>query len=374
MFSVRAACARLKGGSSGKPAKNKTIVLIDGREVDKKRGMGHFLRELLFNINENCSGDEFTYVCVIPKSSKHDVKTRLDNITFIRFWLPDPIVWEQCLVPVCALYIHADWIICPYNTFPLLKPVRARRVIIYHDLIFLQYRRIKSNWKLAVGNRYRATLFKYLSGKDIILTVSDYSRELIGRFALRNATVIGNDINHLRELFSASPSIEPPYFLHVGGDASTKNSALVLAAYRLARSRSARKLPRLIVIGVSPSYAVRLQNGQQREPDIEFRFHVSDVEKCRLFANTVAVVFPSLKEGFGLPIIEAHACGRRVVTSKRRPLSDLSGPGDILVSPSSQEEIAAAFARVAEEAKAPDHTSGLWAPPDQYQVLRSVLV
>lgn len=355
--------------------RRQNIVLIDGREIDKKRGLGHFLRELLFNINGRCADDDFAYVCVIPNSVDSLPLSEFENIKFVRMPCVEPITWEQIILPICALWLGANRMICPYNTFPLLTPRGVRRIVVYHDLIFLRYRRIESSLKLSIGNRYRSLLFRALRRRDIVLTVSDYSKELIGRFARREATVIGNNINHLRDAFSAPPSLrsEAPYFLHVGGDASTKNSPLVLAAYRLARSRSAGSFPRLIVMGMSPSYAARFQTGRQAEPGVEFRFDVPDVEKCRLFANAVAVAFASLREGFGLPIIEAHACGRRVITSKRRPLVDLSAPGDILVDPSSQEEIAAAFARCADDSATPDLTSGRWAPPDQYQVLRSVL-
>lgn len=354
--------------------KKRNVVLIDGREIAKKRGLGHFLRELLFNINDRCVGDDFTYVCVVPTSVDDAALRAFSNIEFVRATCIEPMTWEQLIVPLYARWLGANRIVCPYNTFPLLTPRGVRRIIVYHDLIFLRYRRIQSSLKLSIGNRYRSLLFRALRRRDIILTVSDYSKALIGRFARREATVIGNNVNHLRAAFSApAPWTGEAYFLHVGGDASTKNSPLALAAYRLARSRSAADFPGLIVIGMSPAYAARLQAGRQDEPGVAFRFDVSDAEKCRLFANAVAVVFPSLREGFGLPIIEAHACGRRVITSKRRPLVDLAAPGDILVDPTSQEEIAEAFVRCAGDAAAPDLTSGRWAPPDQYQVLRSVL-
>jgi hypothetical protein len=79
-----------------------------------------------------------------------------------------------------------------------------------------------------------------------------------------------------------------------------------------------------------------------------FIFGISDEEKCSLIKGSLAVVFVSTQEGYGLPIIEAHAAHRRVITSRRRPMSDIAAGDDLLVSPSDESELIAAYRALAQ--------------------------
>ena len=97
--------------------------------------------------------------------------------------------------------------------------------------------------------------------------------------------------------------------------------------------------PALVIMGTSEVFASTMRTGGRLGDEIIFVHRVADSVKCGLFSRSRALIFPSLREGFGLPIIEAHKFGRRVITSKRRPLSDLTIEGDILVSPLSHSQI-----------------------------------
>lgn len=346
-------------------------VLIDGREILKKRGIGHFCRELLYNINEACAGGTRKYYCAIPDDTPQSAIEGLKNIAFIRIGAKNPIVWEQVHLPFAALRLGARFLVCPYNTFPVVVPPGCTRVIVYHDLIFLQSGKVGGSRTLRIGNKYRSCLLRFLKPSDRLLTVSTYTRDVVWRKLGRKSEVIGNSCRHLQQIFDAaeSPALGGAYFLHVGGDATTKNTEHTVRSY-MAAARETQDFPKLVVMGVSPNYAAALGESLDLEGRVEFRLGVSDAEKCALVKGAVASVFVSRREGFGLPIIEAQAAGTRVITSRRRPMSDLASSEDILVDPSSTEELIMAYKEVIEERVLNMRNVNIY---DQFKILEGTL-
>ncbi len=131
-----------------------------------------------------------------------------------------------------------------------------------------------------------------------------------------------------------------PYLLHVTGWNALKNLKRVLAAYaRLPRSTR----PDLVVI-----FPWTWHIGQGRGI-LWIRRLLSPEEIARWYRGALALVFPSLEETFGFPIVEAMACGCPVITSNRSGCAEVAGDAALLVNPRSVEAIAEAMHRVAED-------------------------
>jgi hypothetical protein len=351
------------------------VVLIDGREISKKRGIGHFCRELVYNINEKTGSTETRYMCLVPSTTDENITKALGNIEFIKSKMLDPILWEQVVFPIEALRHGATHLICPYNTFPIFLSPNIKRIIIYHDLIFLHAARVGGGAKLFLGNQYRSLLVRFLRKTDLVLTVSEYTRDIMRRFLGVDSIIIGNSCNHISSLIaSARPVMDMEFFLHIGGDARTKNTEHIIAAFLMARKMASPNFARLIVLGVSRKYAQALTMAMRLGDEVSFRFGVSDEEKSSLLRGCLAVIFVSTTEGFGLPIIEAHSARRRVITSRRRPMSDIAAPSDMLVSPGDKSELVAAFLELAQR---PDRGSPVVpdtkAMPDQFRTIEALL-
>jgi glycosyltransferase involved in cell wall biosynthesis len=109
-----------------------------------------------------------------------------------------------------------------------------------------------------------------------------------------------------------------PYILHIGGEAWYKNRAGVLEIYSMVRRRLGASSPNLVMVG-SP---LRNTGG-----GVVFLEDISDQDLIVLYRNAELLLFPSLYEGFGLPVIEAQACGCPVVTTGRAPLTEIGGDG-----------------------------------------------
>jgi glycosyltransferase involved in cell wall biosynthesis len=107
-----------------------------------------------------------------------------------------------------------------------------------------------------------------------------------------------------------------PYLLHVGGGQWYKNRAGVLAIYAELRMLCGKNPPKLILVGPPPAGA---------PPGVESVSGVDNERLRALYSSAELLLFPSLEEGFGWPIVEAQACGCRVVTTRKAPMTEIGG-------------------------------------------------
>jgi glycosyltransferase involved in cell wall biosynthesis len=135
-----------------------------------------------------------------------------------------------------------------------------------------------------------------------------------------------------------------PYLLHVGGGQWYKNPVGVVGIFSHLVEHAAWSDAALVIAGrpLSPEMRNFVQNSKLGNRVIE-ACNVPDDELNLLYSNAKALLFPSLQEGFGWPILEAQACGCPVITSNRPPMTEVAGAGAIRVDPedfkSAAEEI-----------------------------------
>ncbi len=178
------------------------------------------------------------------------------------------------------------------------------------------------------------------------LVVSPHWRESLEEQFGRAATVIGNGVDRRRfsaerqpgdrELRRALGLQDGPVFLSIGGVEQRKNSVGILAAFAEAFAR--RPDAQLVIAGGSSLldhgayqalFAERLAASGLPAGAVRQTGPVADADMPALYRSADALVFPSLKEGFGLVVLEAMACGLPVVTSSIRPFTDYLGRDDV---------------------------------------------
>jgi len=145
-------------------------------------------------------------------------------------------------------------------------------------------------------------------------------------------------------------SVETPYILYVGALESRKNLPRLLEAYTLLRQWSTGW--RLVIVGARKWKSSPIFETVQRlqlESHVTFTGYVADEHLPALYAGADLFAFPSLYEGFGLPVLEAMACGTPVVTSNSSSLPEVAGDAALLVDPYNVDEIAAAMRRILED-------------------------
>jgi len=148
----------------------------------------------------------------------------------------------------------------------------------------------------------------------------------------------------------ARHALRRPYFLHVGASNYNKNTANVVRAFDLF-ARQAGGAHDLVVAGAwSPRALAGLHASSPQLMDegrLRVLGFVPDDDLPTLYSGADALVYPSLVEGFGLPVLEAMRCGAPVLTSRTSSLPEVAGGAALYVDPYSVEEIAAALERLA---------------------------
>lgn len=240
------------------------------------------------------------------------------------------------------------------HLLPYVK--HARTVFTLHDLIF----RLYPEYHLPVNHWFLRNAMPYfLRRADAIIAVSECTRQDAVRFYRvppDKVTVIYEGVN---------PTLRPetdldrvraarqryaggnPFILFLGTLEPRKNIPALVDAVR---ALAARGLPHRLVIAGRRGWLyqgifdhVRATGMQDA---VEFLDYVPDADLPALFAACDAFVFPSLYEGFGLPPLEAMACGAPVVCSNTSALPEVVGDAALLVNPQSTSEIVAAVERV----------------------------
>jgi glycosyltransferase involved in cell wall biosynthesis len=222
---------------------------------------------------------------------------------------------------------------------------RSKRVVINcHDVLAIQASR-GGHGQLGAG--FSGRLFQNLIAlclryPDSIICISDNTRNEILRLLPRaRAETIAMPLNRAFSLEGARAEIDSgPYLLHVGGSNWYKNRTGLLRIVAALRAFERFRAFRLVLAGRELSEAERALAAALQIAD-------ACVEVCdpadealdALYRGAQALVFPSLEEGFGWPIIEARALGCPVVTSNRPPMSQIAGPFGLLIDPDLDPEI-----------------------------------
>lgn len=216
----------------------------------------------------------------------------------------------------------------------------SRCIVTVHDAMFFSY---PESFLGAEANRKIVPPFVRKAAH--VITISENSkREIIEYMDVpaERITVIPWGVDH-QSLYPHSPGANrwcqnSPYFVSVSCDVGRKNTITLLRAY----SKFAKNNPlhHLILVWRSPSEeALKLVDSTGLSDLVHFASNLSNEELADLYAGATASFFPSLYEGFGLPIVESMACGVPCVTARNSSLEEVGGEAAIYVEPLDAEDM-----------------------------------
>lgn len=255
---------------------------------------------------------------------------------------------SQWILPKILDGLRPEIYHCPFYAPP--ARFKGPMVFTVHDLIHLKFpqdhgtrHRLFYRWVVApAARRARA-----------VLTVSQNSkRDLVDLLGLEAKKIVVTPI-------AAGPAFRPPagaatppagwpsrYLLAVGNPKPHKNLAAAVEAHRLLRDNppAGVAVPPLVLVGVGPGQAAWARPSE----DLHLVPFLSDDELAVAYGAAEAVVIPSQYEGFGLPALEALACGAPLVCSDRASLPEVVGQAALLTDPA-PAKLAAALGRVLAE-------------------------
>jgi alpha-1,3-rhamnosyl/mannosyltransferase len=241
-----------------------------------------------------------------------------------------------------------DAIIYPYwPPAPARRPGAPPAITFVHDLAFrLRPREVPWQQRLYLGSVLPAALRR----SRLIVTPSEQTRrDLLQEFPVAGlaarAHVVPEAPAGLPEGGSAPVGLRPGYLLAVGTLEPRKNYPRLLAAYRRLRG-SAGAAPALVVAGRPGWSDGALERLVRSEPGVAYLGHVDDATLGALYEHAGALAFPSLYEGFGLPLVEAMARGVPALVSRAGALPEVAAGAAVEVDPESVEEIAQGLERL----------------------------
>ncbi|MGB9631880.1 MAG: glycosyltransferase family 4 protein [Chloroflexaceae bacterium] len=325
----------------------------------RRAGISHYVEQVLSQLGQ------------IDRSNRYSVYTTRgldqralglpDNFRVIpsRFPTINPrvrIPWEQLLAPLLLRRSGADLFHGVHSVVPVSCPVPS--VVTVHDLAFIRFPQT-----FRAYNRIYLDVATRLSVQRAarILVVSEHTRrEVIGLLGVAPERVVVTP-NAVREhfrppdpavlgAFRARKGLPERFVLYVGTLEPRKNLTTLLEAYaEVAKQQAA---PLLVGGGKGWLYDAvfqRLEALGLRER-VRFVGYLDEEELPLWYAAATVFVFPSIYEGFGMPPLEAMACGTPVVASNTSSLPEVVGDAGLTVSPYDPAALAAAISRVLDDA------------------------
>jgi glycosyltransferase involved in cell wall biosynthesis len=173
-------------------------------------------------------------------------------------------------------------------------------------------------------------------------------------YAPVNADEADVQIRHLLARIGDRPSeSRRPFILHVGGNQWYKNRLGVLRIYAELKAIAGNSMPALFMVGARFTTPMRKFVAERGlGDDVVELVGVANDELAALYSRAELLLFPSLAEGFGWPVVEAMACGCVVVTSDRRPLTDIGGAAAVYIDPGEVDAAARVIRDTLDEAPA----------------------
>ncbi|WP_429156946.1 glycosyltransferase family 4 protein [Aeromonas veronii] len=220
---------------------------------------------------------------------------------------------------------------------------RARFIFTIHDLNHIDRPENNSLFKSVF---YNTIILNGCKNASKILTVSEYSKEKIVEWARVPPSKVVNVGNGVDVLFSTDVAPYNPgysYLICVSNRKLHKNECRLIEAF--SKSNICHDI-RLLFTGSANDYISMKIKELKLEDKIVFCGRVSDQELPSLYRGALGLVFPSLYEGFGLPVVEAMASGIPVLTSNTTSLPEVAGDAALLVNPESVDEIRVGIERL----------------------------
>ena len=231
---------------------------------------------------------------------------------------------------------------------------KVKKVVTIHDLIFEKY---PEQYAFVDRWIYRRKIKLACQFADKIIAISEQTKkDLIDLYQIPSDKIVvcyqscdQRFFAEIKEPAASSISLPPRYFLSVGSIIVRKNLGRICAAFQQILQQEPDI--KLVVIGKGGKYKQKIIAYLQQEKIIESvlfledKFTSADIHSSLpwIYKNAIALVYPSLYEGFGIPVIEAQASGTVVITSTCSSLVEAVGDAAIGVNPLQVDEIAKAM-------------------------------
>ena len=323
-------------------------IYFNGRFLTQPlTGVQRFAREVMRAMDQmidrgeiDCSS--YRFVCLAPPHTREDQNWKW--ITLRRVGVLNGNVWEQYELP---RHTGRNLLVNLCSIGPLIKPAQA--VTIHDTAVFA----IPQAYTLPFRLKYRLNISVLSARSPLIFTVSQFSKtELVRyvRISPEKIHVLPEGCEHIlavtpdATVFERFSIGQNPYFLIVSSKSSHKNLSGVIQATRLLGEVGIK----FVVVGGKYSKVFKSED-YELPPWVEQVGVLDDAELAALYRGAMGLIFPSLYEGFGLPPLEAMACGCPVIASRAASLPEVCGDAVLYCDPCDPADIARQIQRLIDD-------------------------
>lgn len=253
--------------------------------------------------------------------------------------------WDVLKLTLFLLVNKNKYYFSPGYNAPLLCAKRS--IITVHDLNHID---IDSNSSFLKRVYYNYVLKRACKNALIVFTVSKFSKKRIVEWSGTNeekVIVVGNGVSDEFNKNAVAYKNVSPYILMVGNRKEHKNEDMALLAFLKSKISSDYQL---LLTGDSSPKLTDILAKNNASDRVRFLGKVTNKELASLYKGATCLLFPSLYEGFGLPVIESMACGTPVITSNTTSLPEVSEDAALLVNPNDLNEITGAIEKIVNNA------------------------
>jgi glycosyltransferase involved in cell wall biosynthesis len=323
----------------------------------RKSGVGYYAENLLAGMMSAAPQHDYVLFSNRAIVSPLDATPAGRLSAYKGRYFPMQTAWMQGVLPGTLRRVRPD--VCHYPNYLAPLAGNCPSVVTLHDMTLFVTPRFH-HWKKLVLDR---TLIPLVARRaQAIVTVSHSAGDDIVRYLGVSPSKVHVILNAVSSAFHpvtdkaqldtvlARYGLDGPYILYVGTIEPRKNLARLIDAFRELKERG---LPhKLVLVGqqgwhCAPIYAEVEKYDLGK--DVLFTGYVPFEDLPVLYSGASVMAFPSLYEGFGLPVLEAMSCGAPVVTSRSSALAEVADGAALLVDPQSCAQIADAIYRVCTE-------------------------
>jgi glycosyltransferase involved in cell wall biosynthesis len=330
-----------------------TRLLLPG----KLEGIGWFTYETLKRITESHPEHEFLFLFDRKYSDEFVFGKNVTPI-IVPIQARHPILfhlWFEWMVPPVLRKHKVDLFLSPDGYLSLNSEIKQLAVI--HDINFEYYPR---HLPFAVRKYYRYYFPKFAEKAHRIATVSQFSKEDIIRHYETEPDKIDVVFNGVSEAYKpvnndvkittrAKYTQGSEYFIFIGSIQPRKNLAQLFKAFDLFKQQNKTDI-KLLIVGEKKWWTKAIKTtfeAMSFKDDVIFSGRLAQEDLAKALASSMALVYVSFFEGFGIPIVEAMNCEVPVITSNITSMPEVAGPAGVYVSPFDANSIKEGMAKIA---------------------------
>jgi len=339
-------------------------IAIEGQRLYRKRkhGMDMVALELINELQKLDKKNE--YVVFIKPDEDNQIFHHTDNFKFVELGGGPYPTWEQIALPKAARREGCDILHCTSNTAPIFPGMPL--VVTLHDIIYLESISLfkkGGTWYQKFGNMYRRFVVpRVVKKSDKIITVSEFEKNRIKKFFGfppdddRLVAIYNGVSKHFRKIEDKKElqrvknlyHLPDRFLFFLGNTDPKKNTKGVLKAFSDYLEKTGDNMY-LVMLDYERSELEKLLT-EIGNKDLINRIiltgYVINTDLPAIYNLCQVFLYPSLRESFGIPMLEAMCCGAPVITSNTSSMPEVSGGAAYIVDPFKPEEITAGIEKI----------------------------